>query len=409
MNRSLIVRILKQKGVCSRAELAEITGLTQAAITKIVAVLLEIGIVSEVGFINGRCNRRSIGLALNVDSFQVVGIKFARREFAVGVFDISGKPFEYKFTKYDANASPEDVISQIKSQTSKYIDRYDHIVAIGLAVPGPFLRREGVLPILSTMPQWDNTNFREKFRDAFDKPLYIEHDANSGVLAQWWFSLQLNSPRDIAFLLLGDGVGAGIIESGRLLRGSHGILGEIGHVSIDYDGIPCECGGRGCLERYCCVSAIETSARTAASKDKKSLLNDNEITLENTFDCARAGDAAALDVVRRAAEYIGYGCVMIFNAYDPEIIYIGERVANGWDLMEGTICDVIRKRIPPVLRDRVQIRKTDLSMDPILLGAAALATDEVLKLPTAFSPCVNSADRRDDAPAAGSVYDNPVQ
>ena len=89
MNRSAVVKILQQRGVCSRADIAKEMGLTQASITKIVAVLMEMGIVSEVGIIKGNGNRRSIGIRLNAEQMQVIGVKFARHTFTVGVFDIS--------------------------------------------------------------------------------------------------------------------------------------------------------------------------------------------------------------------------------------------------------------------------------------------------------------------------------
>ena len=91
MNRSAIVRILQQK-MCSRADIARMTGLTQASVTKITAVLIEMGIVSEVGIIKGNGNRRSIGLRLNAEDRLVIGVKFSRHMFTIGVFDISGRP-----------------------------------------------------------------------------------------------------------------------------------------------------------------------------------------------------------------------------------------------------------------------------------------------------------------------------
>jgi predicted NBD/HSP70 family sugar kinase len=247
------------------------------------------------------------------------------------------------------------------------------------------------------MPQWDNINIYKKFQDAFDIPVYVEHDANSGALAQYWFSQQNPQQRSLAFLLLGDGVGAGIVENGKLLLGAHGILGEIGHVSIDFDGVPCECGNRGCLERYCSIPEIEKYAHAAAKADKQSMLNEGDISLERLFECARAGDKASLGVVHKTAEYIGYGCVMLINAFNPGTLYLGERVADGWDMMKETINDVVGQRVFPLMRDRVSIMKSDLPIDPILLGAAAIATDEVLKLPTAFSRLLHSAKGRGDA------------
>ena len=142
MNRSAIVKILQQRDVCSRAEIAKITGLTQASITKITAVLIEMGIVSEVGTIKGNGNRRSIGLRLNAEEKQVIGVKFSRHMFAVGVFDISGKLYTMRETEFELEQDTREVLTDMKDQIHETLKKYKNVVAIGLALPGPYIRAD---------------------------------------------------------------------------------------------------------------------------------------------------------------------------------------------------------------------------------------------------------------------------
>ncbi|WP_101697546.1 ROK family transcriptional regulator [Clostridium minihomine] len=385
MNRSAVVKILQQQEVCSRADIARQTGLTQAAITKIVASMMEMGIVSEAGIITGCDNRRSIGLRLNAGKHQIIGVKFARQMFAVGVFDISGKIYTQTETKYSLEENPQKVLSAMKKQIHDMLKKYENVVSIGLAVPGPYLRDEGRIAVVTRMTAWHTINFIEEFKEEFHKPVFIEHDANAGALAEWLFGGHAQSASTLAYFLVGEGVGAGIIERGTLFRGMQGSACEIGHVSVDVHGPRCECGNYGCLEMYCSASALWKKAQTHVPECLPNGTLQSCDACNAVFQAAWAGHQKALDVVRETAEYIGYGCVTLINAYNPDIIIIGDVMSQGGDLLMPTIQKVVQQRVIPELYNRVQIKISTLTIDPTLYGAAATATNKVLQLPSKFS------------------------
>jgi len=328
INRSAVMKILQQQEVCSRADIARQTGLTQAAITKIVASMMEMGIVAETGIITGNDNRRSIGLRLNADRHQIIGVKFAREMFAVGVFDISGKIYTQTETKYSLEENPQKVLSAMKKQIHDMLKKYENIVSIGLAIPGPYLRDEGRIAV-TRMSAWHTISFIEEFRDEFLKPVFIEHDANAGALAEWLFGGHAQSLHTLAYFLVGEGVGLGIIECGRLFLGVQGSACKIGHVSVDVNGPRCECGNYGCLEMYCSASALWKKAQKRVPEGLPSGKLQSSDACNAVFEAARAGNQKAQDVVRETAEYIGYGCVTLINAYNPDIIIIGDIVSQG--------------------------------------------------------------------------------
>jgi predicted NBD/HSP70 family sugar kinase len=395
MNRSAVVRILQQQEVCSRADIARQTGLTQAAITKIVASMMEMGIISETGIIIGSDNRRSIGLKLNADKHQIIGVKFAREMFAVGVFDISGKIYTKTETKYSIEENPQKVLTAMKNQIRVMLKKYENVVSIGLAVPGPYLRDEGRIAVVTRMSAWHSINFIEEFKEEFHKPVFIEHDANAGALAEWLFGGHAQPLHTLAYFLVGEGVGTGIIENGRLLLGVQGTACELGHVSVDVLGPRCECGNYGCLEMYCSASALWKKAQ----KEVPECLYSGELQSSDAcnavFEAARAGNKKAQSVVRETAEYIGYGCVTLINAFNPDIIIIGDVVSKGGDLLMPTINEVVKQRVIPELYSKVQIKISSLKIDPTLYGAAATATNKVLQLPSMFSPAGNGVEGND--------------
>lgn len=385
MNRSAVVKILQRQDVCSRADIAKQTGLTQAAITKIVAVLMEMGIVTEVGIIKGSGNRRSIGLRLSADRHQVIGVKFARQMFAVGVFDISGKIYTQRETEYSLEEDQRAVIAAMKNQIHDTLKNYKNVVAIGIAVPGPYFRKEGRIAVVTQMPAWHDINFIEEFKEEFDRPVFIEHDANAGALAEWWFGEHDHPPRTLAYFLVGDGVGSGVIERDTLILGAQGTASEIGHISVDAHGPRCECGNYGCLELYCSAPAMLKLARERAPECLPKVPMRSREACNAVFEAARGGNENARGVVREVAQYIGYGCVTLINAYNPDIITIGDIMAQGGDMLLPTIHEVVKERVISGLYGKVQIKISGLKVDPTLYGAAAIATDKVLQLPSAFS------------------------
>lgn len=384
MNRSAIVRILQQKEMCTRAEIAKLMGLTQASITKLVAYLIDMGIVSEVGSVKGKGNRRSIGLRLNAEKNLVIGVKFSRHVYAIGVFDISGKLYEQSETEYSLEEKAGKVLSDMKVQIKALLKKYEKVVAIGLALPGPYLRKEGHIAMVTRMPSWHNVNFIEEFKEEFDKPVFIEQDANAGALAEWWFGNHGRPLTSLTYFLVGEGVGSGVVDHDSLLLGNQGIASEVGHISIDYNGPTCECGNRGCLELYCSTMAFLKEAEEKLPELFKESYKNRAQACERVFEAARNGNETAKTLVEKIAEYIGYGCVTLINAYNPEIIVIGDSISKGNELLLPTIKRVVKERTLPEIGERVRIEISNLSIDPTLYGAAAIATDRVLRKPSEY-------------------------
>ena len=384
MNRSAIVKILQQRDVCSRAEIAKITGLTQASITKITAVLIEMGIVSEVGTIKGNGNRRSIGLRLNAEEKQVIGVKFSRHMFAVGVFDISGKLYTMRETEFELEQDTREVLTDMKDQIHETLKKYKNVVAIGLALPGPYIREEGRIAMVTSMPKWHDINFIDEFKNEFNKPLFIEQDANAGALAEWWFGNHGRPLNTLAYFLAGEGVGSGIVENDNLLLGMQGVASEVGHISIDVNGPRCECGNYGCLELYCCASAMLERAKQEMPDLMNKKYKNRAEACGDVFEEARRGNRKAGKVVDEIANYLAYGCVTLINAYNPDIIVIGDIISMGGDLLLPTIKKTVQARVIPEMYEKVKIEFSKLSVDPTLYGAAAIATDRLLRKPSEY-------------------------
>lgn len=384
-NRAIILQKLKRSGVCSRADLAKETGLTQASISKIISTLIQLDIVRETGFISGGMGRRSRGIVLNASKFKVIGIKISRRSFSVGLFDIGGRDYDIYTERIPEGQEPRVSILKIREVAEKHIERNKDIVAIGVTVPGPYLKAESRIAVMTETSGWNYLNLEEEFADLGGLPVFIEHDANSAAIAEWWFGDFARDWGVLIYLLADEGIGAGVVVDGTVLRGVNGIAAEIGHISVDVTGARCRCGNYGCLEGYCSSLAfVKKTKELLGSWPESSLAVHHRLTAAHIFDAANEGDELAVNMVKRAGRYLGYGIVTMVNAYDPSVIIIGNTMAGGGELLMDSINKVVKERVLPEIYEKLSIKFTGFKIDPVLYGAGAIATDYFLRNPSDF-------------------------
>jgi glucokinase-like ROK family protein len=383
INRVLIVQYLQRNGICTRAQLSKAIGLTQASISQITASLIENGFVQETGFIAGEKGRRSVGIMLNSNLGRVIGVKLSRRTFSVGIFDFSGNFFEGRSESFSGDKHIRDILNEIKAVVKSYLQKFNNIIAIGIAVPGPFQQDEGRIYLMTEMQNWESVSLKAEFEDFCEIPVIIRHDANSGALAEWWFSSQIKKRKGtLIYFLVGEGVGAGIIINGNLLSGDQGTAGEVGHISIDFNGKRCACGNYGCLEMYCSSIAFVKNALEALKNNNSSILNKyHPLKASTIFAAAEQNDELALELVKQAGRYIGYGVVNLINAYDPSTVVISNDMAEGGQLILDEVKAVVKQRVLEAIAQKVEIELSSFKNDPILYSAAAVAIDYCLKHP----------------------------
>lgn len=380
-NRSLIIRLLQKDGPSSRAVLAKKTGLTQATITNIVSDLIKYEIVVETGLNKSKNQgRRSIQLAINGDKCNIIGIKLARTHFIAGVFNMAGILLESKTLDIASEAEPKDTLDRIGAAVNDLRSKYSRILAIGVAVPGPYSKETGRIAISREKGDWGNFDLRKSFTQMFTEPVFLERDANAAAMANWWF---IDSPDDVNIMcsvLLGETMGVGIVDNGTLFHGEQGIAGHFGHVSINFDGPRCLCGNRGCLELYCSAIALQSYVKDGLASHPESCLSGGCVpTYDEIFDAMEQGDSFATEAVDRCSRYIGYAIVNLLNAYNPGMIILNDIMTRGGERMLGIIREIVKERVCTELYDKLRICCNPRVTDSVLAGAAAIATDTMFR------------------------------
>jgi glucokinase len=234
------------------------------------------------------------------------------------------------------------------------------------------------------LPDWVNVPLRNIIEERYNIPAAVLNDASAAALAEHRFGAG-RDVNNLVLFTLGTGIGGGIITNGALYLGACGAAAELGHMTIDDDGPKCTCGNTGCLEMLASGRAIERDAVNRLSRGEKSSLHDiikgkiESVTAEQVGDAAQDGDALALDIISRAAYYLGIGMVNMVNIFNPEMIILGGGMAELGSLFIEPGRRMINERAFPVSSQIVRIERAELGNDAGVYGAAAFIHELILR------------------------------
>lgn len=383
MNRTLLLNLLRKEGICARAHLAKLSLLKQATVTNIVSDFIDWGLVKEVGFLVGSKGRRSIGISINKDDFGVLAIRLARKNYTVGVFDLSGRLLDKKRVELDVNQHPKVTFDAIIEDAKKLIEssRSREIMAIGMAIPGPYSEKRGRIELMTGVLGWNEIPIQETLQNIFKIPVFLEQDANAGALAQYWHNDEDYKNGVVVYIAVGQGVGAGIINNGELLKGCIGVAGEIGHTSICYNGPRCACGNYGCLENYC--SSIAFTKEVNRGRGQSS-----GYTFRQVSQLLRDGDPQVMEIFLDACDKLSIGIVNIVNSFNPSVIVIGDEMSHILPaVMLERVKEKVKSRVLPEIYANMDITMSIVSNDSMAHGAAIVAIKDIFNHPLKYFEC----------------------
>jgi len=245
--------------------------------------------------------------------------------------------------------------------------------AIGCGSPGSVDFDHG--KILGNTPNiagWDNADIRGELQGHFKMPVWADNDANLMTLAECRYGAARGF-RSVVAMTLGTGIGGGIVIDNELYRGAHFCGAELGHMTIAYDGIPCNCGSIGCIEAYASAPAM---VRNYIEKLTKSKLNvPRSVDTELIFSQARQGQTEANAVIDEVCRYLGAAIGNVINIFNPGLIVIGGGVADAGEDFITQIWNESKRYSMAPSRQGVRLVRAQLGNDAGMVGAFALAAD----------------------------------
>ena len=242
------------------------------------------------------------------------------------------------------------------------------IIGIGIGLPGPIDFKKGLVHYLPNIPGWKNFPIRKWFGLKTKLPVFVDNDVNLITLAEQRLGAGRNTNNMIC-ITLGTGVGGGIIIDKGIYRGSSFSAGEVGHIPIVRDGPRCNCGGKGCVERFVGNRYILKLAKTKLKKQS--------LSLKELDKLAYAGNSKAIAIWQEVGRNIGVALVGVVNLLNPEKIVIGGGVSKAGKILFDEIRKTIRLRAMPTQAKTVKVVKARFGDDAGILGAMILVKEGI--------------------------------
>lgn len=366
-------------GGISRIELSRQIGLTRAALTAIVNDLIKAGVVRESGGQHPG-GRNPINLEINPDIGRVLGIDIGSTHVTIVLANYQAQVLAETNAPMDVVLGPEFCLNRLEALIQDWLPTtkvlFDEITAAAVGVPGPVVSDTGIVGAPPIMPGWDKFPIRDWLEAHLGCPVSLGNDAEFGALGEWAFGAG-RGEKNLAYIKVGTGIGAGFLLDGQIYRGTTGSAGEIGHITLDENGPLCSCGNRGCLEAMAGGRSLAQRARDGVLKGRRTMLSEirptDSITAQDVINSARRGDLFSQQLITESGYHLGTAIAGLVNLINPEIIVIGGGVAQLGDLLLDPIRKTVKERSLLVSWQAVRISAAVLGRRSSAMGAVAQA------------------------------------
>ncbi|MEP4651986.1 MAG: ROK family protein [Ilumatobacter sp.] len=385
-NLAAVIGVLRS-GDASRSELVAATGLTRSAIAGLIVELGELGLVVEsAGEPTGRPGRPSPRARLIPGAVGALAVDVSVTRLAVAIVGLDGRVLRsVERSGERSDATPTSTVADIVEMAERIgvgsSDGSPALVGVGVAIPGLVREHDGLVVVAPNLG-WAEVDIVTPLRDALtlrtglDLPIGIGNESDLGAVAEARFGAGSGS-RNILFVHGDVGVGGSIIVDGGRVSGGSGYAGEVGHLVVNPDGVPCRCGGSGCWE----TEIGERVLLGRAGLDP----NGGWAAISDLMTAAARGDREVMAALALQGRWMGVGLAGLINVLDPERIVLGGVLGELLELVRDELdAELARRRFGPSAR-RIPVVAAELGSDSLLVGAAELALGPALADPSRWA------------------------
>lgn len=375
-----ITQALRERGVLSQAELARLTGLGKATVSRAVSDLQRLGLVIDAGRslspAGGASGRPAAALTLNPNSGTCVGIQLGLNTIRAVLADVSHSILASRVAHVDWDYSPE----QAAEAAAALIDELqgeaasdpNSLIAVGIAMPSPVHPATGHVIKSSVIGTWGGMRVTEMFEERLQRTVFLENKSKCAALAEmtWGAAKGLSN---FAYLKTEAGVGGAVVANGKLQRGVSGGAGEFGHLTYDPNGPLCRCGNRGCFEVYLSDWALLKPLRPTYG---------DSFSLAEAIELAHAGDKGCQRILFDAAEILARCLATACNVLNPEALVIAGSLLPAGDLLTVPLRQFLARHVLIALEESeigpaTKLLMASLGRDASALGAMGLALRQI--------------------------------
>ena len=376
INADLVLRLIRDAGPISRAEVARRSRLSEPAVSDLVGSLIRRGLVREEGAGSSTGGRRPTLLRFVPGAALAVGLDLDGQGVRAALVDLGGEVLQEARTSI-RSGDVAHITRRIAATVRRVIPRpaLDRVKGVGVGVPGvvqPASRTISFAPSLD----WEQVDLTDRVKAATGLPVCIENRANSAALGEFWRGAG-EGWRDLVFVTIRVGIGAGIILGGMLYRGVSGAAGEIGYMAVDRTALARRPDDFGALEAVASSRAMVERMRRAMSRREASRLRrEGKLTPAAILRAADAGQRTAAQMVRESVRDLGMALANLASVLNPDLVVIGGSIAEAG----GSVIQELRAIIERLVPVPPQLVPSVLGGRAVLLGGAAQVFSELYGL-----------------------------
>ncbi|WP_038177196.1 DNA-binding transcriptional regulator NagC [Vibrio pacinii] len=373
LNSAAVYRLIDQQGPISRIQVADVSQLAPASVTKITRQLLERGLIKEVAQQASTGGRRAISLTTEVEPFHSVAIRIGRDYIQFSLYDLGGKALAEDYTEF-FYTTQEELVDGLLSQLKHFIHAnqtmINQLIAIGISLPGLVNPETGVVEYMPNI-SIDNLELADIIQKSFHVECFVGNDVRGMALAEHYFGASKDC-QDSILVSVHRGTGAGIIVNGQVFLGFNRNVGEIGHIQIDPLGEQCQCGNFGCLETVAANPAIIERVNKLINQGYQSTLSElDTISIADVCEHANLGDELAKQSLVRVGNQLGKAIAITINLFNPQKVVIAGDITQCEDILFPAIRRNVENQSLTTFHSGLPIVASKIDKQPTL-GAFAM-------------------------------------
>ena len=383
LNRSIILKTIQDNGPISRSEIAKKNKISSTTVTAAVKKLIKQGLVCEEGIGASSGGRKPILIRFSSDSKFIIAVAITNSAIKIAETNLEAKIKRLEI--YPVNKlTGKKFIDYLLKSIGHFLEIYSDLrKCIGISVTSPgIISVDKAVIHENTKLKLKNTPLKEIIEKQFKLKAWLENDTNAIVLAEKRFGAYKKS-KNLIYITIGDGVGAGIVVDGHIFRGHSGGTGEFGHTSIDRNGILCDCGNKGCIENYINWSAVYSKVLSSVAQGKHTMMLEltngdiKQITPSILLDALEKNDQLAKEIMTETAAYLATGIVNLVNLLNPDVIILGGKLAYNNHFLISEVKKIVFKQALTILTNKLEICSISLGKDFRIIASAAIPLKEI--------------------------------
>ena len=372
LNYAMIYRLIVQQSPISRIQLAEISQLAPASITKITRQLLNTKLIKEVDIQQSTGGRPAVSIVAKFDYYQAISIQLSRSHIMIELYNLGAKTLASKrfpLNDFSQQQTQNYLISLIELFCLEQQKKIKNLIAISVVMPGVI---DSVKGIVRYTPHIDVNNWAlaEILTEKFSVPIFIGNDVQSLALAESYFGTT-QSVDDSILVRVHRGIGSGVIINQQLLMNHNQSACEVGHIQVNQLGERCHCGNFGCLENQVINVEIEKRARLLLEQGYKSKLTPSKCDILTICQLANQGDELAEKLIRSAGEHLGRAVAIMVNIFNPQCIVLAGELTKSPEILLNAVNNALNSQSLKQLRENLLLKCSSLD-DRSAIGAFAL-------------------------------------